>query len=192
MRNKIVTVLMFLVIYPAQVILAQNDPFSRPEFEKVTSAERSQFENRFSEVNWSGAGFGGTVVTDHIPTSEIRARLERAFGEPTQVVDDLVNQSNFRPAHYIQFEYWFIINGSIPLMILDIDGPFGNGLVYGGASRYIDLMPEIKRTLSAILMEVEELGEYQDYYYDMNNEDWYQVEYKNGSFSNEEIPEPRW
>lgn len=183
--------LLFL-IYPIQDTLAQDDPFSKPEFEKVTKAERSEFQNRFSDINWSGAGFSGRVVIDHIPTSEIRARLERVFGEPTQRVDDLINQSDFRPGHYIQFEYWFIVNGSIPLMILDVDGPFGNGLVYAGASRYIDLMPEIKRTLSTDLMEVDQLGNYHDYYYDLDNEDWYRVGYEDGTFNSEEISEPKW
>jgi hypothetical protein len=37
-------------------------------------------------------------------------------------------------------------------MILDLDGPFENGLVYVGASRYIDLMPQVKRTLNRMLM----------------------------------------
>lgn len=192
MRLQLFTFLTLLFIYPIQDIAAQNDPFGKPEFEKVTQAQRSDFQHRYRDINWSGAGFRGLVVTDHIPTREIRARLQKAFGEPTQKVDDLVNQSNFRPGHYIQFEYWFIINGSIPLMILDVDGPFGNGLVYGGASRYIDLMPEIKRTLSGILMDVDNLAEYQDYYYDLDNGDWYRVEYKDGTFSNEKIAQPNW
>ena len=185
-------VLLALLVYPFSGSIAQSDPFQRPEFEKVETADRSAFQSRFRDVNWSGEGFRGNVVLDQIPTSEIRARLEEAFGAPTQKVDHLVNRSNFRPGHYIQFEYWFIINDSMPLMILDVDGPFGNGLVYGGASSYIDLMPEVKRTLNEILMGVDELGEYEDYYYDLDEQQWYRVEYKDGAFSQTEISSPRW
>ncbi|MEX0779546.1 MAG: hypothetical protein WD491_00720 [Balneolales bacterium] len=192
MCYKVITYLLFVFIYSVQDVLAQDNLFTKPEFEKVSKAERSAYESRFSEISWSGAGFGGSVIIDDIPTSEIRARLEAAFGEPTQKVDDLINQEGFRPGHYIQFEYWFIINGSMPLMILDIDGPFGNGLVYGGASRYIDMMPEIKRTLSEVLMDVDQLGEYQDYYFDLDDEQWYEVSYDNGSFDSKEIGRPAW
>lgn len=184
--------LLVLFIYPFAEVVAQNDPFGIPQFEKVTTADRTAFQNRFRDVKWTGEGFRGNVVIDQIPTSEIRARLEQVFGPPTQKVDHLMERENFRPGHYIQFEYWFVINDNIPLMILDVDGPFSNGLVFGGASRYIDLMPEIKRTLSNILMEEDELGEYEDYYFDLDERIWYRVEYKNGAFSQNEISEPRW
>ncbi|MEX0928943.1 MAG: hypothetical protein WDZ53_06015, partial [Balneolales bacterium] len=120
----------FLLVNSLQSAYAQFDVFTKPEFEKVTTAERSIFETRYDDVNWSGSGFRGVAVIDHIPTSEIRARLEKAFGPPTQKVDHLINKEDFRPGHYIQFEYWFIIDDDIPLMILDVDGPFSNGLVY--------------------------------------------------------------
>ncbi|MEX0685183.1 MAG: hypothetical protein WD267_04280 [Balneolales bacterium] len=192
MMRFLPVLLLVLFIYPFAEVVAQNDPFGIPQFEKVTTADRTAFQNRFRDVKWTGEGFRGNVVIDQIPTSEIRARLEQVFGPPTQKVDHLMERENFRPGHYIQFEYWFVINDNIPLMILDVDGPFSNGLVFGGASRYIDLMPEIKRTLSNILMEEDELGEYEDYYFDLDERIWYRVEYKNGAFSQNEISEPRW
>src|SRR5699024_7471578 len=72
-------------------------------------------------------------------------------------------------------------------------GPFGRGLVYAGASKYIDLMPQIKRVFSEQLMGLEEneLAEYQDYYYSTDRSQWYQVSYKDGTYSTKKISSPQ-
>lgn len=168
-----------------------RDLLAEPEIEKVSRADRAGFQRRFGNVQWTGAGFEGSTVIDRIPTRELRARLQKVYGDPSQKLRDLIDGSNFRPGHYIQFEYWFVINDEIPMMVLDIDGPFGNGLVFAGDSRYVDLMPEIKRTLSSKLMGITELAEYEDHYFDINEQQWYLVRYHDGSFSNEKVPRPR-
>ena len=168
-----------------------RDLLAEPEIVKVSRADRAGFQRRFGNVQWTGAGFEGSTVIDRIPTRELRARLQKVYGDPSQKLRDLIDGADFRPGHYIQFEYWFVVNDEIPMMVLDIDGPFGNGLVFAGASRYVDLMPEIKRTLSSKLMEITELGEYEDHYYDINEQQWYLVRYDNGSFTNEKISRPR-
>lgn len=168
-----------------------DDLIAEPEIVKVPRSERAQFRREFRTVQWTGAGFEGSTVIDRIPTRELRARLQNVYGDPSQKLKDLIDDPEFRPGHYIQFEYWFVINEEIPLMVLDIDGPFGNGLVFAGDSRYVDLMPEIKRTLSGQLMGVTELGEYEDHYFDINNEQWYLVRYHEGLFSNDKVARPR-
>lgn len=168
-----------------------NDLLAEPELVKVNRTERSDFQRRFRNVQWTGAGFEGSTVIDRLPTRELRARLQKVYGDPSQKLKDLIDGNNFRPGHYIQFEYWFVINDEIPMMVLDIDGPFGNGLVFAGDSRFVDLMPEIKRTLSAKLMEITELAEYEDHYYDINKRQWYLVRYMDGAFSSEEVMRPR-
>ena len=168
-----------------------RDLLAEPEIVKVSRSDRAGFQRRFGNVQWTGAGFEGSTVIDRIPTRELRARLQKVYGDPSQKLRDLIDGANFRPGHYIQFEYWFVVNDEIPMMVLDIDGPFGNGLVFAGASRYVDLMPEIKRTLSGKLMAITELGEYEDHYYDINEQQWYLVRYHDGSFTNEKISRPR-
>lgn len=168
----------------------QQDFLAEPVIRKVEITSRDAFQRRFRNIKWTGAGFQGSTVIDQIPTTEIRARLQKHYGDPTQKLKHLIYEDNFRPGHYIQFEYWFVINDEIPMMILDIDGPFGNGLVFAGASKYVDLMPEIKRTLTRKLMEVGELGEYEDHYYEMNDRQWYLVQYRDGNFENIKIERP--
>ena len=164
--------------------------FEEPVLRKVTKAERASFESRFADISWSGQGLYNPTTIDRIPTIELRSRLQAVFGDPTQTIGDLIN-NNFRPGKAIQFEYWFIIDGEMPLMILDLDGPFENGLVYVGASRYIDRMPQVKRTLSRLLMSEEgEPAEFSDYFYSPQREQWYRVEYTDGEFKREMISRP--
>lgn len=166
--------------------------FEEPEFVKVTNdpQERAGFMQRFDDIKWTGQGLYQGTRIDNLQTNEVRARLQAEYGNPTQTLEDLIDKEGFRPAEAIEFEYWFTVDDSIPLMVLDVDGPFGTGLVYGGASRYIDLMPQIKRTFSKKLMSVEKLAEYQDYFYSPEREQWFDVRYSNGEFTTAEIDAP--
>lgn len=186
MVMKKLVLAIFLVLYSA----AAYAQFEESDIQKVNPSERAQFEQRFSDISWTGQGLYNPSMIDRLPTIELRSRLQAAFGEPTQTIKDLIN-NNFRPGKAVQFEYWFIIDGEIPMMILDLDGPFENGLVYVGASRYIDLMPQIKRTLNKKLMnEVDELAPFSDYFFSPERDQWYLVEYENGEFNQEMINRP--
>ncbi|NCP83450.1 MAG: hypothetical protein GW809_02505 [Bacteroidetes bacterium] len=185
----------FIIILIASVLsfpVYAQSPFSAPTIRKVTKEEREYFSNQFGSIKWTGAGLYEKAPIDYIPTMELRARLQKAFGNPTQRLEDLIDKIDFRPGECIQFEYWFIVNDSIPMMILDVDGPFDNGLTYGGASRFIDLMPEVKRTFSKILIDVKELADFDDYFYSPEDDrlSWYRVAYKNGEFLNKKIDKP--
>ena len=179
--------LLILILVFSSTAIAQ---FEDPVIKKVDFADRAQFEQRFSSISWTGQGLYNPTTIDRIPTVELRSRLQAVFGEPTQTIKDLIN-NNFRPAKAVQFEYWFIIDDEIPMMILDLDGPFESGLVYVGASRYIDLMPQVKRTLNRMLMnDYGELAPFSDYFFSPERDQWYLVEYKDGEFSHETIDRP--
>jgi len=187
-KYTILLAFVFLLFHPIQA--QEANPFKVPEIEKVTHAQRQAFESRFEDIKWTGQGLYGSTAIDDISTIELRARLQKAFGDPTQTLEDLIDSDKFRPAKAIQFEYWFIVDDKYPLMVLDVDGPFSTGLVYGGASRYIDLMPQIKRAFSKKLMEIQNMGEFQDYFYSPEREQWFNVTYKDGKFSREKIDSP--
>jgi hypothetical protein len=193
MYQKLVTVVLVAIcsIICSSQVIAQG-VFAAPKLKKVTHEEREDFQMRFESIKWTGAGLYEKTPIDYIPTMELRARLQKVFGNPTQRLEDLIDKKDFRPGECIQFEYWFVVNDSIPMMILDVDGPFANGLTYGGASRYIDLMPEVKRTLSKLLLDVKELAEYDDYFYSPEDDRlaWYRIAYKNGEFLNKKIDRP--
>lgn len=174
----------FSLTYSAQA------QFEEPQFEKVTHEERAAFiRNHINTMKQTGKGLYNDDQLDNIPTSELRARMEAVFGAPTQTIGDMLRKPNFRPGMAIQFEYWFVVDGKIPLIVLDSKGPFGRELVYSGASQYIDLMPQIMRTFSQKLMEAKP-AEFQDYYYSADKEKWYDVRYENGEYITKEIDSP--
>jgi hypothetical protein len=60
-----------------------------------------------------------------------------------------------------------------------------------GASRFIDLMPQVKRTLNRLLMSDEgNPEEFQDYFYSPERRQWYLVQYKDGEFRQNTIDRP--
>lgn len=182
-----ITTIIFLVFVIVGTASAQ---FQEPDIEKVSHDQRQEFMDRFSDIKWTGQGLYQDTRLDKQETNEIRSRLQARYGDPTQTLEDLIDNDDFRPAEAIQFEYWFTVDDSIPMMVLDIDGPFGQGLVYGGASRYIDLMPQIKRTFSQELMSIDSLTPFQDYFYSPERQQWFNVLYRNGEFVTEEIDSP--
>lgn len=185
--KRSVLILLFLMA-GATAVQAQ---FEEPEIRAVPKSERASFEARFGSYAWSGQGLYNPTTIDRVPTLELRARLQAVYGDPTQKIEDLLGPA-FRPGKAIQFEYWFIVDGEIPLMILDLDGPFENGLVYVGASRYVDMMPEIKRTLTRQLMnEQVELAPFRDYFFSPERDQWYNVEYDGSEFERTPIERPR-
>jgi hypothetical protein len=181
-----ILLLTFAGIAEAQI----PDAFREPVIRKVETAQRAGFERQFRDVTWTGLGMQGVTTMDQLPTSELRARFQALFGNPTQTLEHLVNKPDFRAAECVQFEYWFVVNDSIPVMILDVDGPFTTGLVYGVSTRYIDIMPGIKRALSNKMIGVREMGEFTDIFYSPERNEWYEVSYRNGQFNNKKIDRP--
>ena len=176
-------VLMIVLTGPVQA------QFEEPKFKKVETVERDDYRAFFERFKLTGQGLYNQTELDRMPAIEIRARLQDVFGSPTQTVEELIMEDDFRLGKAIQFEYWFIVDDKIPMMVLDLDGPFTDGLVYVGASRYIDLMPEIKRTLTRLVEDATPEG-YQDYFYSPERQQWYQISYSNGEYKNEEIKQP--
>lgn len=186
-RNWISALFLALFLLISSSAFAQ---FEVPEITKISEDRRAWFMERFNNIKWTGRGLYNETELDDRQTNEIRARLQAVYGDPTQTIEDLINQEDFRPGKAIQFEYWFTVNDSIPMMVLDWDGPFGKGLTFVGASRYIDLMPQIKRAFARKLMSVDELGNYQDYFYSPEREQWFNVAYNDGRYKIKEIKSP--
>lgn len=180
----------FLLCFMLMVILTSgaHAQFDDPKIIKVEVGNAGEFEERFSTIKWTGQGFNFNSL-DRMPAIELRARLQSVYGDPTKTIETVIDDGTFRAGKAIQFEYWFVVNGSIPMMVLDLDGPFADGLVYVGASRYIDLMPEVKRTFTRTLMDSEP-KEFMDFFYSPEREQWYKVSYKNGDYTKEEIDKP--
>lgn len=192
LKSIIVIFCVFVMLVVAQSELSAQtpDPFRVPEFRKIELSEAAAFERQHRNVMWSGQGFQGRTAMDQIPAMELRARFQTVFGNPTKRLEDLITRPGFRLAEAIQYEYWFMVNETIPIMVLDIDGPFASGLVYAGPVASMDFLPEIKRALSAKLMGVNELAEFTDIFYSPERNQWFEISYKNGEFETKETSRP--
>lgn len=187
--NKLLKPIFLFFIFMLMLSTATQAQFEEPEIRKVSNEERAEFTSRFADIKWTGQGFKYNEL-DRMPAIEIRAVLQGAYGDPTQTVGDIIEKDGYlRDGKSIQFEYWFIIDGYIPMMVLDLEGPFDNGLVYVGASRYVDLMPQVKRTLTKELRETSP-KEYSDYFYSPERGQWYEVSYEAGVYQKKEIKKP--
>jgi uncharacterized protein YbaR (Trm112 family) len=191
MKQRPLYYFLSLLLLTLAIPFQASAQFEEPDIVKVDRSERAEFQELFSSINWTGQGLYNPTTIDRIPTIELRSRLQAVFGDPTQKIGDLINSENYRPGKAVQFEYWFIIDDEIPMMVLDLDGPFENGLVYVGASRYIDLMPQVKRTFTRLLMnEGDSLAAFSDFFYSPERDQWYEVAYRDGEFEREIIDRP--
>lgn len=165
-----------------------STPRSRAEAEKgvpfqdvraVSHFEREWFRQKYSDVEWSFLG----VTTQHsffdtTRTPDLRARLQAQFGDPTQTLADApLDTSTVRA----QFEYWFIVNDSIPVQVTDARGPRGRGLILTAERRYRDRLTALRDSLLAPLYQSERVP-YVDYYYDRRRDRLYRTGFDGADF----------
>jgi len=116
--------------------------------------------------------------------------LQAHFGDPTRTLAevDLVQQ---RPRdEYIQFEYWLVLNDSIPFRIMDVNGPFERGIVVASAPRYRDQLRAIRQALLERLITEPRRAPFVDYYYQRETDTWYLTGFDGGAFFLEPIRRP--
>lgn len=147
--------------------------------------ERGWFEETFGDTRWSflGAGTHRTFF-DTTRTQELRARLQAHFGDPTQTLGD-ANPREVK-GDRAQFEYWFVVNDSIPVRVTDASGPLDRGLIVMTDRRYRDRILALRDTLLGALRQPKR-APYVDYYYDDLVERWYRTGFDGEAYFLERI-----
>lgn len=171
---------------PTPRVSADQQPsFSLHDVRSVQRLERGWFRERFADAEWSFLG----ATPDHTffdttRTRALRARLQAQFGDPTQTLGDAPfdGSRDDRP----QFEYWFVVNDSIPVRVTDPRGPRGRGLILSAERPYRDRLRILRDTLLAPLRRSER-APYVDYYYDDRLERWYRTGFDGRAFFLERI-----
>lgn len=138
----------------------------------ASNLQRGWYEDRLEDVDWTYIGNQQMTRLDTMMTREIRARLQSAFGDPTVKLGDLLRDEVIEAAPP-QFEYWFMINGSIPLRIMDVNGPFERGLVTATGRQYRDRHLDIRRSFLQRLLAPGALAPYADYYFEKVTGQWF-------------------
>jgi hypothetical protein len=166
---------------------ARESSFPLHDVLLVRPLERSWFEERFADAAW--AFLGETPQHTFLDTSrtpDLRARLQAHFGDPTRTLVD--HPFTKPPTRQAQFEYWFVVNDSIPVQVMDTMGPKGRGLIVAAPRPFRNQLRALRATLLAPLWRSRR-SPYVDYYYDDRRERWYRTGYDGQSFFLEQIPD---
>jgi hypothetical protein len=124
-------------------------------------------------------------------TLELRARLTQLFGTPTRNAAAAA-QERYAGSEFVQFEYWLVVNDSIPLLVLDVAGPFGRGLLVAGDETQTEHVAHVRADLYARLLEAPPTVPFVDYYHDYERKQWFKAGFDGAAFFTEPIRTPRW
>ena len=179
------------LVFPPEEVPSKPEPvLTVGKWTLVPKLGRSWFNKEFREVRWSYIGSNSRSLIDTTYTRELRARLESEFGSPTQTIADLGDVKDIRTGANIQFEYWFVINDTIPLMVMDVNGPFERGLVVASDHKYRGILAEIKDAFLGRVARSESRAEYADYYYLPEQRMWFLSGYDGQRFFVNRISRP--
>ena len=162
----------------------------RTVWAKVAPDGQGAFLERFREVYWR-ASDPRRLAIDTTATPRVRGLLQSVFGRPTRNADAL-RQVGYTGNEFVQFEYWFVVNDSIPVLLLDLDGPFGRGLLLAGSDAFADRLPELKADLSRLLFAATGPDPFVDYYHSYERRQWYRTGYNGTDYFTVPIRPPGW
>ncbi len=159
---------------------------------KVEPGAQGSFLEQYRETYWLAAQPQRGLVTDTSATADLRGLLQAAFGDPTRN-GDAQKRHGYGGSEFIQFEYWFVVNDSIPMLALDVDGPFGRGLLIASDETYAPILPALKADLSRRLAAARRPDPWLDYYHSYERGQWFRTGY-NGEVGQYAVPvrAPRW
>ena len=157
---------------------------------KIEPGNQQDFVEQYAEAYWQAADPRPGLV-DSLGTAALRGRLQAAFGDPTRNAD-AQRRYGYGGSEYIQFEYWFVVNDSIPVLALDIDGPFGRGLLVATDEPHADLVQDLKANLSGRLEDARRPDPWVDYYHSYERGGWFRTGYNGAESFTVEVRPPRW
>ncbi|MEL6612170.1 MAG: hypothetical protein AAFQ53_08760 [Bacteroidota bacterium] len=169
--------------------LAALPPLTEVRFRKVEPHEQGEFLDQNIEAYWMSTSV--PTPMDSVATLYLRGRLAMQYGTPTRNAA-AVEQEQYGGSEFVQFEYWFVVNDSIPLMVLDRNGPEGMGLLVAGDRKHEALLGHVKAMLADQLVASTRLASYVDYYQSRNTRQWYRAGYDGTTFFVNAIRRPRW
>ena len=156
----------------------------------VKRIERHEYAEQFEGVKWAYMGNNYITPIDTTHTRILRAYLQGRFGSPTRTLVELDFSRNLRREEYIQFEYWFVLNDSIPMIVMDANGPFDRGVVVACDHRYRNILYNLRQSFLGALMRKEEPAPYVDYYFNYPARRWYRTGYDGQEFFTDPIGQP--
>lgn len=158
---------------------------------KTEPDAQGPFLDRYREAYWRAAPSVAGLALDTTATPTLRGRLQNVFGRPTRNADAF-RQVGYAGSEAVQFEYWFVVNDSLPVLVMDLDGPFGRGLLVAGDEAHADLLPALKADLDARLAEALGPDPWVDYYRSDDRNQWFRTGYNGTEWFTVAIRPPAW
>ena len=146
----------------------------------IRPEERLQYRALFSSTDMAYVGNDRFEPADTTATPRIRAKMQEAYGPPTETIVEA--QGGMAEVEYIQFEYWFMVNDTIPIVVMDAYGPFDHGIVFAGDHRIREQLRTVRRGLLGQTIREGAYGAYVDYFYDETAEQWYRTGFDGTDF----------
>lgn len=164
-------------------------PFTVTTVTKVPRFGLPSFQARFGEVPWSFAGNPFERAADTVRTYRLRGALESRYGSPTRTVGDLGGNARLDVSTAFQFEYWFVVNDSLPVLVTDVGGPRERGLVVATHARLREWLPAVRAWMMDDLAAAPTVP-YADYHYTAATRSWSIVGLDGGRFVERPISPP--
>ncbi len=159
-------------------------------WQRVPKLGQSWFRKEFSDRNWVFLGNDRVTPLDTMMTRDIRARLQEHFGKPTRTLGDFDARAGIGEGEIFEFEYWFVLNDTIPLIITDVNGPFERGVVASTVVEHATKLLQIRDLFLSPLLTSDRRAPYVDYYYDDELVQWYRAGFNGEVFFLEPISSP--
>ncbi|MFT5144435.1 MAG: hypothetical protein ACI80V_000111 [Rhodothermales bacterium] len=175
---------------PEAIATPPPPPFEVESLRLYGKLERISFLNLYGQTRWAFMQGRRTAEIDTTRTTDIRARLEARFGGPTLTVAELENVQTRTEEEIIQFEYWMVLNDSIPVMVLDVNGPLERGVVVATDARWREELDAIRYALLGGLFEEPIRAPYVDYFYQAATSTWYATGFDGATFFHRRIDRP--
>lgn len=163
--------------------------FTVERVEFVPPQGRLAFRNRFRHTRWAYAGTNYRTALDTSQAWRLRAALEGRYGPPTQTLSDLGADVRLGPGTAFMFEYWFVVNDSLPLIVTDAGSPTDRGLVIGtnGEQR---VSGALLRDMLFGALPTDAMRPYVDYRFDAEANTWEAVGFDGVRLVRRPLPRP--
>ena len=165
-------------------------PYEVENWQFVDRLQRTDFRRTFRTTQWAYLSSYGITPLDTTLTRELRARLEAQFGPPTQTLAEQSVRRTMASDSPVQFEYWFVLNDTVPLIVTDAGGPRDRGLIVATDAQHRDLLPSIRASFLGAIMKPGDLAPYVDYYYSREEKAWYRTGYDGQTYFQERVGRP--
>ena len=162
-------------------------PFEVVSIRKVPQFARSWFITEYDSLAWVFRGSRDITRLDTTLTAEIRGHLESEYGPPSQVLADLGLLHSLDLEEYVQFEYWFVLNGEIPFRVLDVNGPFERGVVVSAPEKYREALDFLRDVVVGSALRNTSASPYVDYYFEPEILTWYRAGFDGKAYFVDEI-----